>query len=126
MGGVVVVDDDAFCAKALAAMLTQLGKEAVCVSTGDAALDLIESRHVAGNPVDACLMDVHLAREKGYEVVKLLRRCEKQAPELPRTRVVGLSGDESSRTRSLSCGMDDFLSKPTTPEKLRKALHGQT
>lgn len=57
-------------------------------------------------------LGVHLENELGHEVVRLLRRCEKQAPHLHRTVVFGVSGDVSARVRSLSSGMDAFLQKP--------------
>ena len=66
---ILVVDDDSFSTRALTLLLRHLGEtEVVCVTNGDDALDVIESRHAADAPIDACLMDVHLEGEKGYDV----------------------------------------------------------
>lgn len=124
---VLVVDDDEMCASAISHVIRAVRpRSTVSVAyNGDDALDAVEAAHSNSASVDICFLDVNLRGEKGYTVTKLLRRCEKAAPTLPRTFVVGVSADVSNRVRCMSAGMDGFVGKPVTPEKLRKFLLGR-
>ena len=66
------------------------------------------------------LMDVSMPVMSGYEATGKIREIEAADPSLAHTPIVGvtahaLAGD---RERCLEAGMDDYLSKPISPEKL--------
>lgn len=67
---------------------------------------------------DVILMDVHLGKQSGMEVVALLRKN----PELSQTKIVMTSG-MNLKDECLKHGADHFLLKPFMPDDLLKVLH---
>ena len=120
---VIIVDDDPFCRDAMVHVVSKQNPNWIVhsMSTGSEALDLIEELHGNDQHIAMCILDVNLEHESGTDVVRTLRQCERAAPLIPRTRVMGISGDISTRTRSLSAGMDEFHVKPLTLKHFRKA-----
>ena len=107
MKRILVVDDDAMnCVIARHA----LGKnyEVKTANSGPAALELLEN-----HDVDLILMDKEMPGMDGIEVVKLIKDNEKLA-SIP---IVFLTADKDPETEleCLSCGADDFITKPFAP-----------
>ena len=72
---------------------------------------------------DAILMDCEMPEMNGFEATRLIRKLQGQnnSPLL----IIGLSGlvmGEEARDCFVECGMDDFLSKPVSPDQLRGKL----
>ncbi|MCY0094072.1 PAS-domain containing protein [Hoeflea ulvae] len=70
------------------------------------------------------LMDVSMPVMNGHQATEAIRRAEAEDPELGHTPVVGvtahaLTGDKE---RCLASGMDDYMSKPISPEKLEAKI----
>jgi CheY-like chemotaxis protein len=66
------------------------------------------------------LMDVSMPVMNGHQATEAIRTAEAAETALGRTPIVGvtahaLTGDKE---RCLEVGMDDYLSKPISPEKL--------
>ena len=67
---------------------------------------------------EAVLLDVHLRRFNGFELLQRIRQDE----DLMNTRVIMSSGMDFS-TRCLDEGADGFLLKPYMPEDLIDEIH---
>jgi CheY-like chemotaxis protein len=69
---------------------------------------------------DAVLMDVQMPVMSGHEATRVLRR-DYSAEQLP---IIALTAAAlvSEREQALAAGMNDFLTKPIDPDRLRQAL----
>ncbi|HET7866268.1 MAG TPA: response regulator, partial [Burkholderiaceae bacterium] len=102
------------------AMLEQWGAEVEQAADGRAAVERVDHAARAGRPFDAVLMDVQMPEMGGHEATRALRR-RYGADELP---VLGLTAAAlvEEREAGLAAGMNDFLTKPIEPDRLRAAL----
>jgi PAS domain S-box-containing protein len=102
------------------AMLEQWGAEVEQAADGRAAVERVEQAAREGRQFDAVLMDVQMPVMGGHEATQLLRR-HYSADELP---VLGLTAAAlvEERNAGLEAGMNEFLTKPIEPERLRAAL----
>jgi two-component system chemotaxis response regulator CheY len=115
---VMIVDDSpamrAFIRRVLLLSSLEIG---LCLeaANGEEALRLLES-----NWLDAVLTDIHMPRMDGEELLRRMLRHEvwKLIP------VVVLSADQTRdrERRMLELGAKGYVSKPFTPEKLRREL----
>jgi DNA-binding response OmpR family regulator len=64
------------------------------------------------NP-DILLLDVHLLRQNGFDIVSAIRNSE----DISNTRVVMSSGS-NVKDECLKCGANGFLMKPYMPDEL--------
>ncbi|MCC0031555.1 MAG: PAS-domain containing protein [Brucellaceae bacterium] len=69
------------------------------------------------------LMDVSMPQMNGLEATTHIRRAE-QREGLTRTPIVGVTAHalKGDRERCMECGMDDYLSKPISPDALTAKL----
>jgi CheY-like chemotaxis protein len=114
----LVVEDLEYNARALGLMLGRLGYQTEFASAGEEALGKL-----AASSYDAVFIDCDLPGLSGLEVVRRFR-----AREAPGQRVLIIATTAlttaADRERCLAAGMDGFIAKPITPEKLRGALFG--
>jgi CheY-like chemotaxis protein len=112
---VLVVDDNADAAEALAMLLKVTGHKTRLAHTGLAALQEAE----AFQP-NVVLLDIGLPQLNGYEVARRMR----QHPTLKNTVLVALTGygQESDRQLSKEAGFDHHLVKPADFGNLKKIL----
>ncbi|QAY59102.1 response regulator transcription factor [Microbacterium protaetiae] len=104
---VLIAEDDASVATALAAALTQSGHRAEPVARGG---DVLLRHH----DFDALMLDLGLEDTDGFDVIRRLRLVT----DLP-VLVVTARGDERSTVLALRLGADDYLVKPV---RLRELL----
>ena len=102
---VLVVDDSADTARAMARLLASEGFEVRVAHDGPAALEAAR----ADRP-DAILLDIGLPGKDGYEVAREVRLD----PALAGATLIAISGygQEDDRRRALDAGFDDHLVKP--------------
>ena len=98
----LVVEDNERVSAALSAALAQQGLEAVCVTTGQAALDVLEQ-----TDPDAVLLDLGLPDCDGFALCSTIR-ARSSVPIL----VTTARSDYASCVRGLDLGADDYLVKP--------------
>jgi CheY-like chemotaxis protein len=79
---------------------------------------------VARARYDVILMDCQMPEMDGYEATKQIRDSSKN---LGHIRIIAMTANamQGDRERCLEAGMDDYISKPVSIEKLRAALEGQ-
>jgi two-component system CheB/CheR fusion protein len=92
------------------------GHSVTTVSNGKEALEELKL-----NNYDIVLMDVWMPEMSGEEATKRIREGETLDPKVP---IVALTANtlEGDRERFLAAGMDDYLSKPVSPEDLNQVL----
>ncbi|MBM4779796.1 MAG: response regulator [Archangiaceae bacterium] len=111
---VLVVDDNAVNRLVAQRLLDKSGCEVTVAADGPSALAA-----VARQSFDVVLMDVHMPEMDGLEVTRRIRASSHEA-----TRIIGLSAsaDREDVEACRSAGMNDFLAKPLTQERLVAAL----
>lgn len=112
----LVAEDNVTNQKVAALLLRKLGYEADFVADGSEALLAMERR-----PYDVVLMDMQMPHMDGIEATRKIRL---RWPGAHRPRIIGLTANAMSehRQQCLDAGMDDYVSKPVTPDKLIEAL----
>lgn len=108
---VLVVEDSATQAAALAALLTAHGYEAVVARSGEEALSL-----VPGGAVELVLTDIMMPGISGYDVCRAIKALP-GGSDLPVVLLTGLS-DPMDIVRGLECGADNYITKPYADEHL--------
>jgi len=80
----------------------------------------VERSVSAGRPFDAVLMDVQMPGMSGHEATRRLRKRWTKA-QLP---IIALTAAAlvSEREQAMASGMNDFVTKPIEPNRLRQAL----
>lgn len=75
----------------------------------------------AAEPVDIVLMDLHMPSLDGFETTRHIRALADRRSSLP---IVALTANAMAEDRQmcLAAGMDDYLSKPVSPDALARTL----
>jgi CheY-like chemotaxis protein len=110
------VDDDPMNLRVVSDILTAFGFTGVQAGSGEEALEQLMRRRF-----DVVLMDIHMPRMSGIEVVRRLRAS--LGPERG-TPVIALTADVLTRCRAeyLALGFDEFVSKPILVSGLLEAI----
>ena len=114
---VLVAEDHPVNRQYMAALLEKLGHEAHFTTNGQEAVQAARSRRF-----DLVLMDLHMPVLDGLGATRALRALPEAATStLP---IVALTADafEETRERCLLAGMNDYLTKPVSPQKLATLL----
>lgn len=111
---VLVVEDDAVSRDVALQMLTYFGYRVSAVDSGPAALAAIELAHH-----DLVLMDCRMIDMDGLETTRRLRAGQ-AGPSGRTVPIVALTaqGFAADREACLAAGMNDFLTKPVSVERL--------
>jgi PAS domain S-box-containing protein len=117
---VLLVEDNEVNMLIATALLTQWGVQVTPAADGQQALDEVTHAADGGRLFDAVLMDLQMPGLSGFDATEVLRRQHGPA-ELP---VIALTAAAlaSERDQAARIGMNDFLTKPIDPLRLREAL----
>lgn len=115
MTRVLIADDDVELGDLLVDYLTGQGLQASTVTTGEAAVERIDTD---ADDVDVLVLDVMLP---GIDGLTALRRI-RQRHDLPVLMLSG-RGEPVDRVVGLELGADDYLSKPCLPRELVARIH---
>jgi signal transduction histidine kinase/DNA-binding response OmpR family regulator/HPt (histidine-containing phosphotransfer) domain-containing protein len=115
---ILLVEDNAVNCEVAAGMLETLGCSTRAVENGWLAIEVIGQEQY-----DAVLMDCHMPVMDGMTATAEIRRRE-QSSGGARVPIIALTANalDGDRERCLAAGMDDFLSKPFTVQKLAALL----
>lgn len=112
----LLVEDHAVNQMVAERMLEKLGLTVETVHSGRAAIEAIRARDY-----DLVFMDCQMPEMDGYEATRRIRAAEKPGTHLPIVAMTAhaMTGD---REKCLESGMDDYLSKPITLERLSDVI----
>ena len=115
---VLVAEDDQVNQKVISHLLKQLGCVVVIAHDGREAIKAYMMQHF-----DTVLMDMRMPEMDGLEATRQIRDHER-AKEKAKTPIIALTANATTEDREmcLNAGMDDFLSKPITLDKLQRTL----
>ena len=108
---ILVVDDERTNRDWIVRLLEAKGYKMIAAAGGRAALDA-----VASEPPDLVLLDLRMPGIDGFEVAQRLK-ADPRTRAIPIVMITG-ADDRESRLRALSCGAEEFLSKPVDPDEL--------
>jgi len=113
---VLLVDDDARNIFALSSVLERRGMRVLTATTGNEAIQLIES-----NPdIAIVLMDIMMPEMDGYQTMEKIRKND----DFRRLPIIALTAKamKGDREKCLDAGASDYLAKPVNTEQLLSAL----
>jgi signal transduction histidine kinase/DNA-binding response OmpR family regulator len=114
---VLVAEDEPVNQKVIEALLTEIGPSFKIVNNGLEVLEALKQ-----DTYDLVLMDVNMPELDGIEATERIRQGEKKNDHIP---IIALTAHALTelKKKSISAGMDDYLTKPVTLEKLDIKLH---
>ncbi len=113
---VLVVDDNPALLESFAAVVSNMGVEAVTATSGRDALRQLLRRDFA-----LILLDVHMPTMDGFETAHLIRSRPRSA-HTPIVFVTAAAYSEAERLKGYAAGAADFIFSPVAPEILRAKI----
>ena len=113
---ILIVDDEEAILFAFSRVLGGPGREIHSAETLSAALQLLR-----GNSYRAVIADLKLSgtsNNEGHEVIRAVRSTQKEC----RIIVMTAYGDEKTKEKVSSMGIDLYLEKPVSPLKVKEML----
>jgi CheY-like chemotaxis protein len=113
---ILVVEDNVVNQKVAAGQLRHLGHDSEVVSSGANAIEAMRRQ-----TWDLILLDCQMPDIDGYDVARAIRRIENGARRVPIVAMTAHALD-GEREKCISAGMDDYLCKPVTTQRLGTVL----
>lgn len=112
---VLIVDDNRAARMMAQRVLERVGLDNIAVESGEQALEVLWSRSC-----DLVLMDIHMPGLDGFDTTRAIRAL----PGGDQIRIAAVSASELDdvSARAREAGMDDYVAKPLTPQKLDRIL----
>ncbi len=116
---ILVAEDNPVNQKVALRFLNGLGHQAILAKNGQEALD-----RLALETFDLVFMDVQMPVLDGLAATRAIRQAEAAADPRRHTFIVAMTANALSgdREQCLAAGMDDYVSKPLTPEMVNGVL----
>nr|WP_295787474.1 response regulator [Rhodoferax sp.] len=120
---VLVVDDNPSARDIFHGMLQSLQIEAVCVSDGLQAMDVLEQAHQAGEPFGLVMVDWHMPAIDGVETIRRIQ-TDPRLPAPPMCMMVTAHSREELLRQVQEAGIriDGLLIKPLAPSTLYDSI----
>ena len=117
---VLLAEDNPVIQEATSLLLTQWGHSVTVVGSGEEALEELSKQNF-----DLILMDLQMPGMSGIETAAAIRRRECESGN--HAYIIAVTGyaTEFDRRRCLDAGMDDYISKPVSPDHLRQMVQRQ-
>lgn len=118
---VLAVDDNETNRKIIEGFLRRLGMEAVCASSAEEALAILDQEFERGSPMSMAVLDVHMPDLDGFQLAERIREDPRfQDLVLITLTSAGRPGDGALCEK---LGISSYLLKPITPTEIRDAIH---
>jgi signal transduction histidine kinase/DNA-binding response OmpR family regulator len=114
---ILVAEDNAANQKLAILMLEKMGYRADVAANGLEVLDAVERQ-----PYDVVLMDVQMPEMDGLQASRRICACWPKH-DRPRLIAVTASAMRGDREECLAAGLDEYITKPISPQALARALH---
>ncbi|MDO4552876.1 MAG: EAL domain-containing protein [Bacillota bacterium] len=113
---ILIVDDNVINRELLRGILSA---EYIILEAGD-GVEAMDVLHREAQPVAAILLDLMMPRMDGYQVMEQLQASQ----ALSRIPVIVTTGstDSQAEIKALNCGATEFITKPYSPEIIRRRL----
>jgi two-component system sensor histidine kinase/response regulator len=113
---ILVAEDDPLNQEVAVYQFAKLGLQARCVGTGTEVIAALEQE-----PFDIIFMDCEMPEMDGYQATAEIRRREGEARGV---WIVAMTAHALAgyREKCLAAGMDDYMTKPATPESIRTVI----
>ena len=108
---ILLVEDDADIQQLVSYNLIKSGFNVTCADSGEEALQILENEQI-----DLILLDLMLPGKDGMEVCTIIR--EKTDMIQPPIIMLTAKSEEDDIITGLSCGADDYVTKPFSPRVL--------
>ena len=118
---ILVAEDNALNREIVKDMLEASGCKVEEARDGTFAVDMV---NLAGDGYyDLILMDIQMPIMDGYEATRIIRSFQNE--QLRKIPIVALSANafQEDKKKAFDCGMDAFISKPVSAEKLARVLN---
>ena len=112
---ILIVDDEPNVRLMLSTALGSVGYEVVEAEDGERALALLEN---GGTALDLVLLDLQMPRMDGMELLARLRALGSIVPVV----ILTAHGSIPEAVTAMKLGAIDFLTKPITPDALRRVV----
>ncbi len=112
---VLIVDDETNVRLVLTTALTSVGYAVSEAADGQAALDRLEGGR---ETFDLVLLDLLMPRMDGMELLRRMRAAGRLVPVV----ILTAHGSVTDAVAAMKLGAIDFLTKPITPEALRRTV----
>jgi DNA-binding response OmpR family regulator len=116
---ILVIDDNAKTLEVLKLALERAGFRVSTANSWEAVEDKIKIGYRIKDPIDLIVLDLMIPERSGFDILKTL-----QVVLVPMPPVVVLSAitDVKKKVEARDLGVAKYLTKPTTPERLIKAI----
>ena len=114
---VLVVEDNRINQIVARRLIERYGGEVTVAADGREAVNALDDRKF-----DVVFMDIQMPAMDGLEVTRQVRARERGTPNHQYIVAMTAHAMAADRDRCLAAGMDDYLSKPIQPSKLKAIL----
>ncbi len=111
---ILIVEDDQMMQLLNANIMEIWGYNYDLAFNGHEAVELVSR---SKNKYDVCLMDIEMPEMSGIDATSKIRQFNSDLP------IMAYTPDANYKTRCLEIGMDVFVKKPCSPEKLYRIIH---
>ena len=109
MFNIMIVEDDLNQRKLMQSVLEQYGYTVTQAEDGQAALDILDKKHV-----DLIILDIMMPRMEGFEFTSTLRQSGCNIPIL----MVSAKQSPVDKRKGFIIGTDDYMTKPVDEEEM--------
>src|SRR5258707_767119 len=113
---ILIVDDDPVQRRLLEAAISRMGLATLTAPGGSPALDLLFSPK--GEQISLVVLDLMMPDVDGIQVLTKLRAANQELPVI----VLTAKGGIDSAVEAMRAGANDFLVKPTSPERIKVSI----
>ncbi len=113
---ILIAEDEDINAMVLSSFLQEAGHQTKRVLNGAQAVEELRQ-----NKYDIAFMDMRMPEMNGLDAAIAWRKCEIEGQHIP---IIALTANATTDDREacLKAGMDDFITKPISPEQLSSAI----